>query len=248
MCRTPTAACPITWAAKSPTAKPSSCIPRSHWPAAWRWTCAPATRCSAIDPAGRTVTVRERATSREYRRVLRRAGAVHRSGTDHPGHPGSRPARGPRAAHRSRCRTCCVSLVDGGARRAVVVGAGFIGLEAAEALRHRGLAVTLVELAEQVMPALDPEMARSIELELLRAGVGVRLGTSVSAVREAGSGSVAAELSDGSAGPRRPGPARRRGPAGDLTRRSRRARPGRPRRPACQRTPADLGAVHLRRG
>ena len=89
-------------------------------------------------------------------------------------------------------------LVDGGARRAVVVGAGFIGLEAAEALRHRGLAVTLVELAGQVMPALDPEMARSIELELLRAGVGVRLGTSVTAVRQAGSGSVAAELSDGS--------------------------------------------------
>ena len=48
------------------------------------------------------------------------------------------------------------------------------------------------------MPALDPEMARSIELELLRAGVEVRLGTSVTALREAGSGTVAAGLSDGS--------------------------------------------------
>ena len=89
-------------------------------------------------------------------------------------------------------------LVDGGARRAVIIGAGFIGLESAEALRHRGLAVTLVELAGQVMPALDPEMARSIELELLRAGVEVRLGTSVTALREAGSGTVTANLSDGS--------------------------------------------------
>jgi NADPH-dependent 2,4-dienoyl-CoA reductase/sulfur reductase-like enzyme/rhodanese-related sulfurtransferase len=89
-------------------------------------------------------------------------------------------------------------LVGGGARRAVIVGAGFIGLESVEALRHRGLAVTLVELADQVMPALDPEMARSIELELLRAGVEVRLGTSVTALREAGTGTVAAELSDGS--------------------------------------------------
>ena len=41
-------------------------------------------------------------------------------------------------------------------------------------------------------------MARSIELELLRAGVEVRLGTSVTALREAGSGTVAAGLSDGS--------------------------------------------------
>ena len=41
-------------------------------------------------------------------------------------------------------------------------------------------------------------MARSVELELRRAGVGVRLGTSVTAVREAGSGTVAAGLSDGS--------------------------------------------------
>jgi NADPH-dependent 2,4-dienoyl-CoA reductase/sulfur reductase-like enzyme len=89
-------------------------------------------------------------------------------------------------------------MVAGGARRAVIVGAGFIGLESAEALRHRGLAVTLVELAGQVMPALDPEMARSIELELLRAGVAVRLGTSVTALREAGGGTVAADLSDGS--------------------------------------------------
>ena len=90
------------------------------------------------------------------------------------------------------------AMVDGGARRAVIVGAGFIGLEVAEALRHRGLAVTLVELAGQVMPALDPEMARSVELELLRAGVAVRLGTSVTSLRDAGGGTVAASLSDGS--------------------------------------------------
>jgi NADPH-dependent 2,4-dienoyl-CoA reductase/sulfur reductase-like enzyme len=46
-----------------------------------------------------------------------------------------------------------------GATRAVVVGGGFIGLEMAENLVRRGLEVTLVELADQVMPPLDPEMA-----------------------------------------------------------------------------------------
>ena len=44
-------------------------------------------------------------------------------------------------------------------QRAVVVGGGFIGLEMAENLSHRGIAVTVIELAQQVMPPLDIEMA-----------------------------------------------------------------------------------------
>ena len=45
------------------------------------------------------------------------------------------------------------------ARRAVVVGAGYIGLEVAEAFRMRGLEVTVVELADQPMVTLDADMA-----------------------------------------------------------------------------------------
>ena len=50
----------------------------------------------------------------------------------------------------------------------LVVGGGYIGLEMAENLRHRGLEVTLVELADQVMGPVDPEMATPLHRELRR--------------------------------------------------------------------------------
>lgn len=62
---------------------------------------------------------------------------------------------------------------------AVVIGAGFIGLELAENLRHRGLAVTLIEASSQVMPPLDPEMAVLVEDELRAHSIAVELGTQV---------------------------------------------------------------------
>lgn len=55
--------------------------------------------------------------------------------------------------------------------RAVVVGAGFIGLEAAEALKRRGLQVTIVEMLPQVLPPLDPEMAMYVAAQLQSKGV-----------------------------------------------------------------------------
>ena len=55
------------------------------------------------------------------------------------------------------------TLVDsGGVNRAVVVGAGFIGLEMIEQLVARGIATSLVELQSQVLPLLDAEMAQPL--------------------------------------------------------------------------------------
>jgi len=91
-------------------------------------------------------------------------------------------------------------------RSALVVGGGYIGVEAAEALINRGLQVTLVELADQVLGPLDPEMAQEVSNELRRRGVDLRTGVGVTAFTDApaavagftDAATVRAELSDGS--------------------------------------------------
>ncbi len=83
-----------------------------------------------------------------------------------------------------------------GAKRAIVVGAGFIGLEAAENLRERGLAVTVIQRGEHVLPTLDPEMAGPLADELASAGIDVRFGRTVKAYHEH-LDCVEAELDDG---------------------------------------------------
>jgi NADPH-dependent 2,4-dienoyl-CoA reductase/sulfur reductase-like enzyme/rhodanese-related sulfurtransferase len=75
--------------------------------------------------------------------------------------------------------------VDGGARSAIVVGGGFIGLEMAENLRRRGREVTLVELLPQVMPPLDFEVAARLHRELTDHDVRLHLGDAVTAVEDA---------------------------------------------------------------
>lgn len=61
------------------------------------------------------------------------------------------------------------------ARRAVVVGGGFVGLEMAENLSHRGLEVTIIEMAKQLLPPLDPEMAELVLQRLIAHNVRLRL-------------------------------------------------------------------------
>ena len=56
-------------------------------------------------------------------------------------------------------------------KKAVVIGAGFIGLEMAESLVHRGLEVTIIEKAPHVLPPLDEEMAAYVTKELTANGV-----------------------------------------------------------------------------
>ncbi len=74
--------------------------------------------------------------------------------------------------------------VDVAPNTAVVIGAGFIGLEMAENLVGQGLEVTIVEATPQVLPPLDPEMAIPVRDELVAHGVAVETGVSVASVEE----------------------------------------------------------------
>lgn len=72
------------------------------------------------------------------------------------------------------------------AARAVIVGGGFIGLEMAENLRRRGLGVVILDMAPQVMPPLDPEMAFEVEAHLRAHGVELRLGDGLAGFEASG--------------------------------------------------------------
>lgn len=71
-------------------------------------------------------------------------------------------------------------------KKAVIVGGGFIGLEMAENLHELGISVSLVELSEQVMEALDFEMAAKIQQHLRAKGVDLYLGNGLKSIDDAG--------------------------------------------------------------
>jgi NADPH-dependent 2,4-dienoyl-CoA reductase/sulfur reductase-like enzyme/rhodanese-related sulfurtransferase len=85
--------------------------------------------------------------------------------------------------------------------RAVVVGAGFIGLEMAENLVRRGFDVTVVELADQVLAPLDPEYGRIVGDFLERHGVRVALGDGVAGFEQSEDGSLEVSTESGEAYP-----------------------------------------------
>ena len=74
------------------------------------------------------------------------------------------------------------------AKRAVIVGGGFIGLEMAENLHQLGLEVSLVEMAPQVMAPMDYSMAAFVHEELQSKGVALHLEEAVAAFERVGEG------------------------------------------------------------
>jgi NADPH-dependent 2,4-dienoyl-CoA reductase/sulfur reductase-like enzyme/rhodanese-related sulfurtransferase len=139
------------------------------------------TEVVAIDRAAQVVKVRELTTGREYDQpydalVLSTGASPFKPpipGIDRSGHFTVRniPDVEHIMAWIKDCKAC----------RAVVVGGGYIGLEMAEQLKHRGLGVTVVEAMSQVMTPLDPEMAAWLHIELKTNSVELHLGDPVAA-------------------------------------------------------------------
>ena len=73
-------------------------------------------------------------------------------------------------------------VLESGARSAVVLGAGYVGIEVAENLVRRGLAVTVVQAAPQVLGTFDPEMAHLVAERMRDHGVDLRLATAATAI------------------------------------------------------------------
>src|SRR3954451_12882626 len=99
-----------------------------------------------------------------------------------PGIEATEPARTLDAARRFR------EQIERRGDTAVVVGAGYIGIEMAEALVHRGLRVALVERDDEIFPVLDPDMAEHVREAAEGVGIEVHTGTTVEEVLVDGDG------------------------------------------------------------
>ncbi|MEL4357621.1 MULTISPECIES: FAD-dependent oxidoreductase [unclassified Luteococcus] len=136
-----------------------------------------------VDPAHRTVTVRDLDSGREYHEDYDELGLCMGAQALIPPVPGV-DLPGIHVLRSIGDMDRIKERVDRGVNspaglRAVVVGAGFIGLEAAENLRERGAEVHVVELAPQILPPVDPEIAADAERTLRTHGVTLHLGTAV---------------------------------------------------------------------
>ena len=80
------------------------------------------------------------------------------------------------------------TLEESAPASALIVGAGYIGLEMADALIARGLAVTQVEQLPEVLPTVDPQLGALVHAELEARGVAVLTGTAVKSVSRAAAG------------------------------------------------------------
>ena len=73
-------------------------------------------------------------------------------------------------------------------KTALIVGAGYVGLEMADGLTTRGLAVSQVEMLPEVLPTVDPELGALVRAELINHGVDVSTGVTVTRISRAAGG------------------------------------------------------------
>ena len=153
------------------------------------------TEALSIDRGGKTVRVRNIETGGELDLPYDRLVLATGSRPVEPPIPGLSLGNVWYMRRPEDAETLVERIVSEGLKDAVVVGAGYIGVEMAEALRIRGLNVTLVDIFDQVLPQfLDREMALLVARHLRSKGVNLALGERV--LELTGDGKVASVKTD----------------------------------------------------
>lgn len=153
------------------------------------------TEIMSIDPLNKRVVARDLETGNEYSETYDKLLLS----------PGADPVRPPLPGIQSEGIFTLRNVTDTDyikayvderkSRKALVIGAGFIGLEMAENLHHLGMDVTIVEMADQVMAPLDKPIAAIVEDHIRSKGVKLKLGVSVTGFERA-TDTIYATLSD----------------------------------------------------
>lgn len=135
---------------------------------------------TAVDPQRKCITVKGEETPVFYDRLIIAVGASPVvPPVDGVNLPGVFTVRTPDDAVNIR-----KYIEEKGCRRAVVAGGGFIGLEAAENLMKKGLSVTVIDMAPQLMPNIfDREMADYVRRHLQKSGLRILTGTALKGIR-----------------------------------------------------------------
>ncbi len=152
------------------------------------------TEATKVDRAGKTVTAADLATGEEkvyhYDKLVIATGAS----------PVIPPVEGRELQNVFTMRTPEDAIrikdlaVNGGIKKAVVVGAGYIGLELAENLAAEGIRPFVVDMAPQILPGFDPEVSDFLERKIADAGIPVVTGVKVTALE--GDGKVEKVVTD----------------------------------------------------
>lgn len=143
---------------------------------------------TAIDPEAKTVTVANLATGQEYVETWDKLALCPGSSPFRPPlpglvHPDVMVLRNVEDMDAIKAKVDAIAADRGRLQHAVVIGAGYIGLEMAENLHERGLAVEIVELGDQIMPPLDKELSTPMENYLRAHGIALHLGTAAAAFK-----------------------------------------------------------------
>jgi NADPH-dependent 2,4-dienoyl-CoA reductase/sulfur reductase-like enzyme/rhodanese-related sulfurtransferase len=143
----------------------------------------------AIDRAAKKVRVRDLVSGREYaesydKLILAPGAAPLRPPIPGIDLPGIFTLRNLQDVDRIKQK------VDQGVKQAVVVGAGFIGLELVENLVRRGITTTVIDLQDQMLPPFDMEMTTPVAEHLAAKGVSVLLGQSAEAFEKSPDGLI----------------------------------------------------------